>query len=194
MAEDKRTEVRDVRVDDPELTPEANRALTGELRDALGADRVRVPRDQGTRRDVEGGDPLAAFLAGNRVLIGITLAAAIVVGAVCAVITGSWWLLAVAVLVHAAATLAVAFFAIRATGEVEKPAPETVARLEAEGVPDPERAFNERVREYASAEPVQGNVRTTTPEEDPAQATEEQQDAVTPASEPSAPAPPEDGR
>ena len=36
MADDTRTTSREVRVDDPELSPEANRVLTDELRDAVG--------------------------------------------------------------------------------------------------------------------------------------------------------------
>ena len=39
------TEVREVVSDDPSLSPEANRVLTRELREAVGAERVRVPRD-----------------------------------------------------------------------------------------------------------------------------------------------------
>ena len=158
MADDTRSTTREVRVDDPELSPEANRVLTDELRDAVGSERVEVPEGHRPRRDVEQGDPLSAFLAGNRTLIGITLAAAIVIGALCSVITGSWWLLAVAVAVHALATLAVGFFAIRATTTVEKPSPEAVARLEAEGVPDPEKAFNDRVQEYTDIERQEGAV------------------------------------
>ena len=80
------------------------------------------------------------------------------IGALCSVITGSWWLLAVAVAIHAVATLAVGFFAIRATTTVEKPSPEAVARLEAEGVPDPEKAFNDRVQEYTDIERQEGAV------------------------------------
>jgi hypothetical protein len=43
---DNETEVREVVSDDPSLSPEANRILTEEAREAVGADRVRVPRDK----------------------------------------------------------------------------------------------------------------------------------------------------
>ena len=38
------------------------------------------------------------------------------------------------------------------------PSPEAVARLEAEGVPDPEKAFNDRVQEYTDIERQEGAV------------------------------------
>jgi hypothetical protein len=40
---------RDVRADNPNLSPEANRLLTDELREAVGADRVEVPGDGAER-------------------------------------------------------------------------------------------------------------------------------------------------
>jgi len=45
VSNDHETEVRDVVSDDPSLSPEANPILTREAREAVGADRVRVPRD-----------------------------------------------------------------------------------------------------------------------------------------------------
>jgi hypothetical protein len=51
MHHDDELEVREVRSDDPSLSQEANRLLTEELREAVGADRVRVPR--GTPRKSE---------------------------------------------------------------------------------------------------------------------------------------------
>lgn len=43
MADRRRMVERDVRVDDPELSTEANERLTDELQDAVGADHVSVP-------------------------------------------------------------------------------------------------------------------------------------------------------
>jgi hypothetical protein len=51
-----------------------------------------------------------------------------------------------ALALHLAATFFVATFAIRLSSEVDKPDPVTVARLEAEGVRDPEKALNDSIR------------------------------------------------
>jgi hypothetical protein len=48
-----------------------------------------------------------------------------------------------ALLVHLTGTALVATFAIRLSSEVDKPDPVTVARLEAEGVVDPEKRLND---------------------------------------------------
>jgi hypothetical protein len=51
MRRDDELELREVRSDDPSLSPEANRLPTEELREVVGTDRVRVPR--GTPRQSE---------------------------------------------------------------------------------------------------------------------------------------------
>jgi hypothetical protein len=79
------------------------------------------------------------------------LATAAVVGAVVTLYTGSWWWLAAAVGIHLLASLAVFAGLVSLLSEPERPAPETVARLEDEGVPDPERVFNELVDEFGGA-------------------------------------------
>jgi hypothetical protein len=86
-----------------------------------------------------------ATLWSNRLLIAITLALVLVVGAVVSLAIGTWWVLVAALVVHAVGTLLVVGFVLQLSTQVEKPAPETVAALEERGVRDPERALNEQV-------------------------------------------------
>jgi membrane protein implicated in regulation of membrane protease activity len=66
-----------------------------------------------------------------RMLVAFTLAAAIVVGAVIGVTTGFWWALAIAMLIHFAATAFVITFLWRRMAQQDKPDPVTEARIEA---------------------------------------------------------------
>jgi hypothetical protein len=70
------------------------------------------------------------------------------VGAVIALSTGSWWALVVAVGVHAVGTMVVASGAIQLTTQIEHASPQTTARLEEEGVADPDRVLSDLVEEY----------------------------------------------
>ena len=100
---------RDVRSEDPGLSPEANRLLTEELREILGADRVEVPVDV----PVPATHPNAtAFLAANRLLFAVIFLAGLVIGAIVGLATGSGWALVAALVVDACATAIVAFGAI----------------------------------------------------------------------------------
>lgn len=148
--EGERTEQRFVRSEDPSLTPEANRLLTRELREVIGAETVAVrggtpahARAHGTRR------PLAAHLVANRQILLITLATAIVVGVFLSLVTGSWWALVAAVAIHALATTAVAGGVIRLAALTEHVSPAVAARLEAEGVADPDRVLTRLVEEFS---------------------------------------------
>src|SRR5688572_2288265 len=69
--------------DDPSLSPAANRILTEEARQAVGADRVRVPRDTPHVERERHGDhgTIGEAFAANRILISITFFALLVVGA-----------------------------------------------------------------------------------------------------------------
>ena len=79
----------------------------------------------------------------SRLLVTVTLGAALVGTALLSVLSGSWWLLGAAVLV----LLGVAFFVVRTVlsllADVDAPSPTERARLEARGVRDPERRLNE---------------------------------------------------
>jgi hypothetical protein len=152
MATDDRqqTERRFVRSDDPNLSPEANAALTEELQQAIGAEQVSMPADAPDPATAErSGDSAAtATVASMRPLFIVTLLAALAVGAVIALSTGSWWALVVAVGVHAVATMVVASGAIQLTTQIEHASPQTTARLEEEGVADPDRVLSDLVEEY----------------------------------------------
>jgi uncharacterized integral membrane protein len=88
-----------------------------------------------------------AAIGATRFLLALVLVAVAIVGCVVLLGAGKWWALPIVVVVLLASFGLGAFMTLRATTEVEKPAPETVARLEEEGVPDPEGAANERVGE-----------------------------------------------
>ena len=152
MATDDRqqTERRFVRSDDPNLSAEANAALTEELQQAIGAEQVSMPADAPDPATAErSGDSAAtATVASMRPLFIVTLLAALTVGAVIALSTGSWWALVVAVGVHAVATMVVASGAIQLTTQIEHASPQTTARLEEEGVADPDRVLSDLVEEY----------------------------------------------
>jgi len=184
-----------VRSEDPSLSPEANRALTEELRQAVGSDEVEVPADA-PRRSVERHgthSPFVATLIGNRAIILVTLLVALVVGGIIALSAGTYWALLIAVGVHALGTMLVTAGAVQLTTEVEHVSPETAARLEGEGVADPDRLLSNLVEDHAGAREAGGvpevvspghNDRTVAPEDSPARAAVEQRSALTPQSRP----------
>src|SRR4051794_31851137 len=163
MATDDRqqTERRFVRSDDPNLSAEANAALTEELQQAIGSERVSMPADAPDPAAAErsGESTATARVASMRPLFVVTLLAALTVGAVIALSTGSWWALVVAVGVHAVATMVVASGAIQLTTQHGHAPPQTTARLEDEGVADPDRVLSDLVEEYtgeAESSPAAG--------------------------------------
>jgi hypothetical protein len=155
------TERRFVRSDDPNLSAEANAALTEELQQAIGAKHVSMPADAPDPATAErSGDSVAtATIVSMRPLFIVTLFAALTVGAVIALSTGSWWALVVAAGVHALGTMVVAAGAIQLTTQIEHASPQTTARLEEEGVADPDRVLSDLVEEYtgeAASSPAAG--------------------------------------
>jgi hypothetical protein len=193
--ENERTEEREVRSDNPDLSPEANRLLTEELREVVGADRVRLPAGSPPPRAdrTRARSTLVATLTANRPLIIVTLLAALVVGAAVSLATGSWWAVVAVVAAHAIGTLVVATAAIQLTTQTEHAAPEVAARLEEEGVADPDRVLSDLVEDYSPTTAPRGtadivssgrNELTVRPEDDPARAAAEQRTALTPSSRP----------
>jgi hypothetical protein len=189
------TETRTVRSEDPSLSPEANRLLTEELREAVGRDEVEVPVGTPRRTAEARGhhSPVVATLASHRQILVVSVLAALVIGAIVAFATGAWWAVVVALGLHALGTMLTATAAVQLTTEVEHVAPETAARLEEEGVADPDRVLTELVEDFAGAPHAGGapevvssgnNERTVHAGEDPARATVEQRTAMTPQSEP----------
>jgi hypothetical protein len=192
---------REVRADDPQLSPEANRLLTEELREAVGTDRVELPADRaesaGQHVEGTGHRRLTSVLAGNRMLLAITFLALIIVGVIVSLATGSWWAVVAAAAVHALGTLLVASITLRASTQVEHVSPTTAAKLTDEGVADPDGALSDLVEQYAPTDHPHGaaevvssgeNNVTVRPDEDAARASAEQRSAITPAGSPVGPA------
>jgi hypothetical protein len=189
------TERRFVRSEDPSLSPEANRLLTDELQQIVGGGEVEIPVNSPRRSEQAHGDRsvLVATLVSNRAIILVTLFAALVVGGIVALATGAYLAILVAVALHALGTLLVTAGAVQLTTQVEHVAPETAARLEEEGVGDPDRVLNDLVEDFAGAPEAHGvpevlgsgnNERTVDASDDPARATVEQRTALTPQARP----------
>jgi hypothetical protein len=189
-----RTETREVRVDEPDLSPQTNQRLTDEVREVVGTDRVTVPAD---RPRASRGEHLArehsrrlpwrpkSFLAAQ---IG---AAGLVGGAVLALVTNSWWVLPAVVVLLGAVTYAVVALVMEMTGNVERPSPSTAAALDEEGVKDPEEMFSEVVAEFTEDTGERDERgRTTDVEDDPSRAAAEQESSITPSGGASRPAGP----
>jgi hypothetical protein len=183
------TEIREVVSEDPSLSPEANRVLTEEARAAVGADRVRVPRDKPhVERDRAGTHgSLAESFAANRLIIAITFGSLLVVGAIVALATGSWWAVVVAALVHAIGTFVVLTMLGSAVRQTEHASPTATALLAEEGVADPDARLSDLVEEYSGVESGE-NAQPDDPSQAPARAATEQRSANTPAGVPTEPA------
>lgn len=181
-------ERREVRSQDPSLTPEANRILTQELRAAVGYDEVEVPRSRAhVERESHGGRAgIAVALSQNRLIVALTLLGALVVGAIVSLATGSWWFLLLALGLDVLGVLAVVAIVLGMTTQTEHMSPGAAARLTDEGVQDPDAVLSDLVEEYAPDE-RRGDVRASSAQDDPAQAATEQRSAVTPTGGPSRP-------
>jgi hypothetical protein len=130
---------RSVESTDPSLSAEANELLTGELREAIGRDAVDVPRQT---RDPSGQPhsrhrALVRLLIENSVYVGSTFFVLLTSGAVVALATGSWWVLAAAVGVHVISTLIIAGLTIQLTDETEhvSPTPPRSSRTRVSPIP-----------------------------------------------------------
>jgi hypothetical protein len=179
---------RDVRAEDPDLSPEANALLTEELRDAIGHDRVTLPADRAQdagRVQAAGHRSLTSQFAINRMLIVITFAMLVVVGVIVALATDTWWAVVAAVAVHAVGTFLVLSMTLQLSSEVEHVSPSTAAKLADEGVADPDRALSDLIDQYGPSEG--GNEVSASPDEDPARSAVEQRNAMTPAGSPVGP-------
>lgn len=191
------TEVREVRAEDPELSPETNQRLTSELREVVGTDRVEVPADrpQATRGEHPEQRGAAARLEVNW-LQAIRLGAIVLTfGAIIALITNDWWVLALAAGVHALGTMTVGLTIVRVTTTSERPSPTVAAAMAEEGVRNPDEHFSRMVEEFRD-EPEHGaseviapdfNERRAPADTDTAAAAAEQSSAMTPTGQPSEP-------
>jgi hypothetical protein len=102
----------------------------------------RAPSAAARRR---GDQTWLASLGASAYLIIVALAGIGITALVVTLGGGNWAWLPVAVGVLIASVVAIAFFLVDRTSEVEKPSAERVADLEARGVRDPEKALNERL-------------------------------------------------
>ena len=113
----------------------------------------------------------------SRLLLMIMLGAGVVLVAFLAVLTGSWWGLVAAIGVLLAVAALVVRNVLSMLADVDAPSATERARLEAQGVRDPDRLFNEGQTDSRG-----GRVRRLfTEDSGDAGSTEEQQSAWTPA-------------
>lgn len=188
-------EVRDVRADDPELSPETNQRLTDELREVLGTDRVTVPihRPHTSRGEHPQRHGTAAHLEIDRLQLIRSSAMVLTFGGIIALITRNWWILPLTAGVFALATLSVSLTIIRMTTMSEHPSPSVAAAMAEDGVHSPDAYFSRMLDEFRS-EPERGasevlspgfNERRAPADTEPAAAGTEQSSAMTPTSQPS---------
>jgi hypothetical protein len=176
-------EVREVTVNDPALSERTNARLTAQLREVIGADRVRVPRDRA--HPSQGERPAqapSALLATSNWLAGVIggFAALAVGGIVATALTDSGWFVAAAMVVDIVGLACVATVVIRMTRITERPDPTLGAEMQQEGVANPDERFTEMVDEFLEREVGEGEHRHTAVEDDPVTAGVEQRAAVTP--------------
>ncbi len=198
MPSPRQFEEREVRAADPALSPETNAALTEELRDVVGADRVRVPADRPrpTRGEFPDRQGAGAYLNQHRFTLIRATAIVLTFGAIVALATGDWWILPLAAGVHALGTMTVVLTVIRLTTTTEHPSAELAASMAEEGVPSPDERFTHMVEEFSPTErggtsevlsPGNNTRRTEARTGTPAAAAE-QSSAMTPTADPSEPA------
>lgn len=191
-----RNELRPVKVDEPELSPQTNAQLTEDLREAVGAEQVQVPADRPhlSRGEPAPASPRAERLQSRSFMLTLIGASGVVGGAILATVTNQWWVLPLVVLVLYGATYFVLQVVLRMTRNPERPAPSTVAAMEEDGVRDPEHYFSSLVDEFT---PVgterEAEQRTGDAHEDPATAASEHREAWTPTGGPSHPVGPGHG-
>jgi hypothetical protein len=165
--------------------------LIGELEEVVGEDAVSRADIDVDRAIAPGSRSLRAAFVSSRLLILVVGGTLLVAGVVVSLATESWIAFGVAIFVHALFSIAVIGSAFAQTTQVEKPAPTTVTALEAEGVADPEGALNDLVEQVADAEEGSRVKRAATDdgggahaEADRGTAAVDQQNATTPASNP----------
>ena len=182
----------DSHTETPEISEDARKTLIGELEDAVGEEAVEQADIDVDRAISERPRPLRSAFSSSRLLIILTAATALMVGVVASVALGSWWLVAVALVVHGLLTAVVVGAGMTLVTQVEKPDPNVVAKLQDEGVDDPEPVINNLIEQVAGKEEGSRNRRAVADDagetrpavEDRQEATLRQQTATTPASEP----------
>lgn len=133
---------------DSRAQDEARSGLRNELSQVVGEDAAaKAEREGALDSAMSAGRPrtVAGAISESRVLIGITFFVALIVGAVIALITGSWVFLLVALVLHAIGTVVVVTTGLTLATQTESPDPRTAAALEARGVRNPDAALQQAV-------------------------------------------------
>lgn len=159
---------------------DAEQTMRYELEQALG----EPVSEHEAREALERPAPtLAHWLREQQLLIAITVGMALVLGAIISIALGSWIFTVLALVVHGVATVVVGYIVLRVTSEVEKPDPRTVARLQHEGVDDPEAKLNRAIQAHGSAEGDRVRREFAVDADDEQSEAAAQQVSITPSSE-----------
>jgi hypothetical protein len=137
---------------DTQPSPHAKERLVDELREAVGdeaVDRADIDVDRAIAESDRHKTPEAGR---SRIMFVVFGALGVVVAGVIALLLDSWVVLIALLALHAFVSAIVVMTVLKATENVEKPAPTTVALLEDEGVDDPEGALNRLVDQAAEAD------------------------------------------
>ena len=125
--------------------------MQSELEEVVGPEAAERALDEDEREGPPQRQTLLAVAWSSRLLIGLLLVAALVVGAFLSVLTGSWWLMAAALAVHFVGTTVVLYTVFRLLGDVEAPSATASAALEARGIHDPEGELSRLVERAQGA-------------------------------------------
>jgi hypothetical protein len=134
--------------DESRTRDEARAGLRGELREVVGDEAAARAERKGAldaALDADRPRTVASVLSQYRSLLMIGLFTALIVGAVIALITGTWWWLLVALLLHGIGTAVVVTTALTMATQTESTDPRTAAALQARGVTDPDAALSQAV-------------------------------------------------
>jgi membrane protein implicated in regulation of membrane protease activity len=130
------------------MREEARAGLRGELREVVGDEAAARAERKGAldaALDADRPRTVASVFTQYRSLLMIALFVALIVGAVVALITQTWWWLLVALVLHGIGTLVVVTTAFTMFTQTESTDPRTAAALQARGVTDPDAALNQAV-------------------------------------------------
>jgi hypothetical protein len=152
MTREQRLVDREVKSQDPDLSPQANRILTEEARAAVGSDHARVPAGRGRADAGAQRGTFGAAVSSNRPFVLISFMVLVAAGAVVWLATGKWWALLIALAVHFVTTIVVVGGILKMTTDTEHVSPEAAARLEDEGVTNPDGRLTELVEEFKPEE------------------------------------------
>lgn len=162
------------------MAKDADRTMQEELTEILGEPISREEAHAAIERPTP---TLAHWLREQQLQVVIGGAAALVVGAIISLWLKSWVFTVLALTVHAVATLVVGYVVLRVTSEVEKPDPRTVARLQDEGVDDPESKLNLAIQAHEGSDGDRVRREFEVDAEDQKSTAAAQQTSITPASE-----------